>query len=156
MANRCPIVRIDRVEQHPTADHLNINYFTDSVLGDLQTVSDKKEGGVSRYAAGDLAAFFPHLTVLPADFVKFIGYVDENGEPALGKGKDACKVRASNFKGVRSMGILVPIKPDHSFDAIGDGWLSHGEYTGHGLVETSVHVGDDIYPIVTSPLNGAW
>ena len=157
---RCPVVRIARVEQHPTADHLNVNYFSDEVLGELQTVSDKKEGGVQRWAVGDLAAFFPHQTVLPADYVKFIGYTKEDGSPGL-DGKDGCKVRASNFKGVRSMGIIVPVAPMviNAHDAngkLGDGWLPHGEHEDHGVVDTIVSVGTDVYPIVTSPLNGAW
>lgn len=156
VAKRCPVVRIDRVEQHPTAEHLNVNYFSDTELGELQTVSDKKEGGVSRYAAGDLAVFYPHHTVLSADYVKFIGYVDENGEPALDAPKNPCRVRASNFKGIRSMGILTPVAAEDKDDPICDGWLPHGDYPGHGMVESTVHVGDDVYPIITSPLNDAW
>jgi hypothetical protein len=154
-AKRCPVVRIERVEQHPTAEHLNVNYFSDPELGELQTVSDKKEGGVSRYAAGDLAVFYPHHTVLPADYVKFIGYVDANGEPALDAPKNPCRVRASNFKGVRSMGILVPVKTEND-SRICDGWLIVGDYPGHGVVDSSVYVGTDVYPIITSPLNNAW
>jgi hypothetical protein len=156
MSNRCPVVRIDRVEQHPTADHLNVNYFYDTELGELQTVSDKKEGGVSRYAPGSLAAFFPHQTILPADFVQLIGYVKEDGSPGL-DGKDGCKVRASNFKGVRSMGILVPcgVKPDMTGMNC-DGWLPTGDHPEMGITDTSVNVGDDVYPIITSPLRDAW
>ena len=156
-AKRCPVVRIERVEQHPTAEHLNINYFSDPELGELQTVSDKKDGGVSRYAAGDLAVFYPHHTVLPADYVKFIGYVDANGEPALDAPKNPCRVRASNFKGVRSMGILTPVGVrDDLPDLNCDCWVPTGEHPDHGVVDTTARVGDDMYPIITSDLNGAW
>lgn len=112
-AFRVPVVRIDRIEDHPTNANSTVSFFydryfdeTDNVHQSIgyQVVSSRLEDGSPRYNHGDAAIFFPGNAVIPLDYLAFIGYCDDEGKPLFKGGR----VKAGNFQKVMSDGILTP------------------------------------------------
>jgi hypothetical protein len=125
---RVPVVAIDRIEQHPVAEHMTINYFEDDGNA-YQTVSSKLEDGSPRYNIGDLAVFIPHDAVVPEYYLTQIGYEFKGG-----------RVKAGNFKTVRSMGILTPVEDAQSGTC--EKW--DGAFVRNGDEIWCVDIGNDV------------
>lgn len=110
-AFRVPVVRIDRIEDHPTNANSTVSFFYDRFVEDevpqsieYQVVSSRLEDGSPRYVHGDAAIFFPGNAVIPLDYLALIGYCDDEGKPLFKGGR----VKAGNFQKVMSDGILTP------------------------------------------------
>lgn len=110
---RVPVVRVDRHEDHPKNPNSTITYFVDRYFDEFtevpqaieyQVVSSRLDDGSPRYKHGDAAIFFPGNSVVPLDYLAYIGYCDEKGNPLFKGGR----VKAGNFQTVRSDGILTP------------------------------------------------
>lgn len=135
------IVRITSVEEHPdpTGQHLSIMRHT-SEGQDYQAVSMKVGSGsdlAPRYQVGDLVLFVYDKTVVPENLLREGFWDHENGRGILGGNSGGLKgnrVKASNFKGVRSEGIMFPVST--VFDAV----AAIEPVEGRTIV---IHVNDD-------------
>jgi tRNA-binding EMAP/Myf-like protein len=90
----CTVKRVTDVGPHPREDRddLNVLHTQDG----LQFVSQKIDRTVQRYQPGDLVVHIPHGAILP---------------PALQErlGAREAKIKAGNFAGVRSEGMLMAL-----------------------------------------------
>ncbi len=102
----CPVKRVTAVEPHPLPEGSHLNVVR---LDDAQLVS-MKVNGQPRYKVGDLVVHIVPGSLLPVDLLKRLDAWNE----AEGKGKLEGKalgnrIKASNFKTVRSEGMLLPV-----------------------------------------------
>jgi hypothetical protein len=113
MTFRVPVVRIDRYEDHPKNPNSTITYFSDRYFDEFtevhqkieyQVVSSRLEDGSPRYKHGDAAIFMKGNSIVPLDYLAFIGYCDDDGKPLFKGGR----VKAGNFQTIKSDGILTP------------------------------------------------
>jgi hypothetical protein len=102
----CIIGTVTAVEPHPHPDggHLNV-VRTDGG----QFVCMKLDGGVPRYAVGDLVVHLPDGAVLPTALLRRLGVWDDDAGRGTMKGSIGNRVKASRFKGVLSDGMLFPV-----------------------------------------------
>ena len=96
----CTVKTVADVGPHPRGDRddLNVLHTRDG----LQFVSQKIDGITPRYGVGDLVVHIPHGAILPAALQERLG-------------AEKPKIRAGNFAGSRSEGMLMPaseVRPD--------------------------------------------
>lgn len=99
------VTRVSKVEQHPDAPHLDMVYF-EKFPG---VVSMKLEDGSPRYYAGDFVVYVAEGSIVP-DYLLRQGFWNEDENKGLLAGPKGNRVKASNFRGVRSHGILFPLE----------------------------------------------
>lgn len=99
----CRVVRIDRVEDHPKADRLTLNH-----IGDKVVISNRKEDGSARYAAGDQVVFVPPGAILPEWVMKKFGYWDEARNCGFLDGDGHNTVAPRKLRGLETQGLILP------------------------------------------------
>lgn len=101
----CILKRVTAVEAHPdaTATHLNVVRTADA-----QFVSMVLDSGAPRYAVGDLVVHIPDGAMLPNELLRRLDVWDDEAGRGRLKGSLGNRVKASNFKGFRSEGMLLP------------------------------------------------
>lgn len=119
------IAEVHTVYDHPNSDKLSIICILDSLFSSniIQVVSSKLEDGSHRYKGwksyfiddkeiienGELVVFVPDRSIVP-DYLLKQGFWDEEKNKGCLAGPNGNRVKASNFKGVRSEGILFPAR----------------------------------------------
>lgn len=104
MANfECKVVKIDKVENHPNADRLTLNY-----IGGYVCISNKLEDGSPRYKEGDLVIYIPENALLPKWMLQRLDMWDFENDKGRLNGKDGNKVKPLKLRGIYSEGILYP------------------------------------------------
>jgi tRNA-binding EMAP/Myf-like protein len=88
----CTVKRVIAVEPFPQPDVTHVSIVR---TGDAQFVSGKTEDGSPRYAVGDLVIHIVHGSVLTDEMMVRLD-------------TDKRKIRAGNYKSVRSEGMLLP------------------------------------------------
>lgn len=106
-----PLVRIERVEDHPNAERLSLMYFKEYV-----TISSKLDDGSPRYKVDDLVAYVPEGAVVPDDLLKD-GFWNEKDNKGILAGSKGNRVKAMRLRGILSQGIMFPVK----FETVGTG-----------------------------------
>ena len=101
----CIVKRVVSVGPHSREDRQDLNVLRTS--DGLQFVSQKVDRTVQRYQVGDLVVHIPHGAILT---------------PALQErlGTDKPKIKAGNFAGDRSEGMLMPVGEVREGAAEGD------------------------------------
>lgn len=100
-----PVVRITKVEDHPNADRLSLNYFREFV-----TISAKQEDGSHRYQEGDFVVYVPEGAVVP-DYLLHQGFWDDRKNKGMLAGSKGNRVKPAVLRGVLSQGIMFPVIP---------------------------------------------
>ena len=102
---KCLIKKVTSVESHPdvSATHINVIRTQDS-----QFVSMKLEDGSPRYKVGDLIVHIPDGALLDENLMKRLDVWDYENNKGKLKGSKGNKIKASNFRGFRSEGMLLP------------------------------------------------
>ena len=104
MANfECKVVKIDKVENHPNADRLTLNY-----IGGYVCISNKLEDGSPRYKEGDLVVYIPENALLPEWMLKRLDMWDYEKDKGRLNGKDGNRVKPLKLRGIFSEGIMYP------------------------------------------------
>lgn len=99
-----PVVRVSKVENHPFADRLTLNYFKEFV-----TISGKLEDGSNRYNEGDLVVYVPEGAVVP-DWLLKDGFWDEKNDKGILAGSKGNRVKAIRLRQIISQGIMFPVE----------------------------------------------
>ena len=100
MTQACIVRKIASVAPHPREDRPDLNVMLTE--DNIQFVSQKIDMTIQRYQVGDLVVHIPGGSKLPAELQERLGSRD-------------AKIKAGNFAGVRSEGMLMPVsevKPD--------------------------------------------
>jgi RNA ligase (TIGR02306 family) len=105
-----PIVRITKVEDHPNADRLSLNYFREYI-----TISAKLEDGSHRYKEGDLVVYVPVGAIVPEWLLKK-GFWDEKNHKGILAGSKGNRVKDLKIRGVLSQGIMFSVNTFDGFD----------------------------------------
>jgi RNA ligase (TIGR02306 family) len=105
-----PIVRITKVEDHPNADRLSLNYFNEYI-----TISAKLEDGSHRYQAGDLVVYVPEGAVVPEALLRK-GFWDEKNDKGILSGSKGNRVSAKRLRNILSQGIMFSVNTFDGFD----------------------------------------
>jgi tRNA-binding EMAP/Myf-like protein len=101
------VVRIDSVEKHPDADALTMNR-----VGGYTAITNLRDDGSPRFAAGDLAVYVPTNAVLPEAILKQYGYWDHENNRGFLSGEQFNRVRPRKLRGIYSEGLLLPLLSD--------------------------------------------
>jgi len=96
--------RVDAVEKHPKADRLTINR-----IGEFTCISNLRDDGTPRYAAGDLVVYIPEAAIVPEWVLKQIGFWDDEKNRGMLSGSGYNRVKAVRLREVYSEGILVKV-----------------------------------------------
>lgn len=107
------ILPIDKVENHPGADRLSLNYIRGYVA-----VSNKLDDGRHRYRPGQLVAYVPEGSILSAGLLRTKGYWDEPNSKGFLWGEDGNIVKAITLRRVLSQGLIFPTEEE--------GWVCTG------------------------------
>jgi len=110
------VAKVSKVEQHPDAPHLDMIYFY-NLPG---VVSMKLEDGSPRYKEDELVIYITEGSIVPEYLLRQGFWNDEKGIGLL-SGPQGNRVKASNFRGVRSHGILFPLTVVENMDVFYDG-----------------------------------
>lgn len=102
----CFVKRVTAVEAHPDPEATHLNVVR---VSDAQFVSMKLDGGTPRYAVGDLVVHLPDGAILPTALLVRLDVWDEGAGRGRLKGSLGNRVKASNFRGFRSEGMLLPV-----------------------------------------------
>ena len=114
------IVRIDRIEDHPNADALEL-----AIIGGYRAIVK-----IGEFKAGDPVVYIPEASVVPQWLLKDMGL-----EGYLA-GKDKNRVKAIKLRGILSQGLVLPINV-----GIDEDWMYcivQGEHQGWILAEGAV------------------
>jgi RNA ligase (TIGR02306 family) len=98
------VLPIDKVEEHPNADRLNVNHIRGYVA-----VTNKKEDDTPRYSVGDLVVYVPESSVVPEGILKRFGYWDAVKGKGFLAGSKGDRVKSILIRGVLSQGIILPL-----------------------------------------------
>jgi RNA ligase (TIGR02306 family) len=105
-----PIIRVDKVIDHPNADRLSLNYFREYV-----TVSAKLEDGSHRYKAGDYVIYVPEGAVIP-EFLLRRGFWNEEKNKGMLAGSNGDRVKGIKLRQILSQGIMFSVDYFDGFD----------------------------------------
>ena len=110
------VLRVSKVEQHPNAPHLDMVYFHHYP----GVVSMKLEDGSPRYKEDELVVYITEGSIVP-EYLLRQGFWDEEKNIGLLSGPQGNRVKASNFRGIRSHGILFPLSVAEKFIPLENG-----------------------------------
>ena len=134
-----PIVRIDKVFDHPNAERLSINVLDVSELNANSVICiSNKVDGQHRYKEGDLVAYLAPGCVLPEWLLKRLDMWDEKNNRGFLGGGAGNIVERVKLRGEFSEGTMYPTEK-----------LSDGIISCRHIVESEdgsfhyVHLGDD-------------
>lgn len=100
----CPVVQIDRVENHPGADRLSLVYFNEFI-----TISAKLDDGSHRYKVGDIVVYVPEAAIVP-EYLLRQGFWNEEANKGILAGPDGNIVKAIKLRKILSQGIMFPTR----------------------------------------------
>ena len=95
-----PVVRVDRIEEHPGADALEIAL----VRGYRCVVK------IGAHQAGDLVAYIPEDAIVPEALVREMRLWDQEKGRGMLAGKKGDRVKAIRLRGIVSQGLLYPVE----------------------------------------------
>ena len=95
-----PVVRVDRIEEHPGADALEI-----AVVRGYRCVTK-----IGAHRAGDLVAYIPEDAIVPEPLIRELRLWDEAKGRGMLAGKKGDRVKAIRLRGVVSQGLLYPVE----------------------------------------------
>ena len=95
-----PVVRVDRIEEHPGADALEI-----AVVRGFRCVVK-----IGAHRAGDLVAYIPEDAVVPEALIREMRLWDEAKDRGMLAGKKGDRVKAIRLRGIVSQGLLHPVE----------------------------------------------
>ena len=95
-----PVVRVDRIEDHPNADALEI-----AVVRGYRCVVK-----IGAHRAGDLVAYIPEDAIVPEPLIREMKLWDESKDKGMLAGKRGDRVKAIRLRGVVSQGLLHPVE----------------------------------------------
>ncbi len=95
-----PVVRVDRIEEHPGADALEI-----AVVRGYRCVTK-----IGAHRAGDLVAYIPEDAIVPETLIRELRLWDEAKGRGMLAGKKGDRVKAIRLRGVVSQGLLYPVE----------------------------------------------
>lgn len=103
------IVKLISVEDHPNAERLSINTFhkfdeTEPTI----VVSNKLDDGSHRYKVRQPLLFIEDGAIVP-DYILKDGYWDEEKGQGILAGSKGNRVKPTNFRGIKSMGLVIPM-----------------------------------------------
>lgn len=105
-----PIIKITKVEDHPFADRLSLNYFREFV-----TISAKLEDGSHRYKEGDLAIYVPEAAIVPENLLRK-GFWNEKENKGMLAGSKGNRTKAIKLRQIISQGIMFSVEMFEGFD----------------------------------------
>jgi len=94
-----PVLRVDRIEEHPDADALEI-----AVVRGYGCVTK-----IGAHRAGDLVAYIPEDAIVPEKLIREMRLWDEAKNRGMLAGKKGDRVKAIRLRGVVSQGLLYPV-----------------------------------------------
>jgi len=127
-----PVVTVDSITDHPTAEHLSIVQ-----LAGKQVVTMKDGDGKFRFRAGEIVVFVPESVIVPDVHLQLFGFWDDEKNIGLLAGKKGNRVKSSKFRGELSEGLIWKVE-EVSVDDVGT-----LQVTLLG-VDVVVHVGADV------------
>ena len=95
-----PVVRVDRIEEHPGADALEI-----AVVRGYRCVVK-----IGAHRAGDLVAYIPEDAIVPEPLIREMRLWDEAKGKGMLAGKKGDRVKAIRLRGIVSQGLLYPVE----------------------------------------------
>ena len=95
-----PVVRVDRIEEHPGADALEI-----AVVRGYRCVVK-----IGAHQAGDLVAYIPEDAIVPEPLIREMRLWDEAKDKGMLAGKKGDRVKAIRLRGIVSQGLLYPVE----------------------------------------------
>ena len=95
-----PVVRVDRIEEHPGADALEI-----VVVRGYRCVTK-----IGAHRAGDLVAYIPEDAIVPEALIREMRLWDAEKGRGMLAGKKGNRVKAIRLRGVVSQGLLYPVE----------------------------------------------
>ena len=95
-----PVVRVDRIEEHPGADALEI-----AVVRGFRCVVK-----IGAHRAGDLVAYIPEDSIVPEALIREMRLWDEDRGRGMLAGKRGDRVKAIRLRGIVSQGLLYPVE----------------------------------------------
>jgi len=113
------IQKVVRVEKHPQADKLTLNYLDN----DKVCVSNLNEDGVPRYTEGDYVVYISENSVMPGWLLKNLDMWDNEKNKGVLSGPNGNIVKPVKIRGVESQGVLMPVF-DLSSNLFDDGILT--------------------------------
>jgi len=114
------VVKIDRIEDHPNADALEL-----AIIGGYRAIVK-----IGEFKADDLVVYIPEASVIPQYLLEQMGL-----EGYLA-GKDKNRVKAIKLRGILSQGLVLSI--DASIDGDWIYYTIQGEHQGYIIGEGSV------------------
>lgn len=114
------ISQVTQVESHPSPEKPHLGVFT--LNGEFQLIGINNQDGSRRFNVGDLVVYIKPDSIIPQ-------WIIDSGFQNLKGGK----VKASNFAGVRSEGIMLNLQSD-----------DNGKYIEVPDNRVYVTLGDDI------------
>jgi len=125
------VVKIDRIEDHPNADALEL-----AIIGGYRAIVK-----IGEFKAGDPVVYIPEASVLPQWLLK------EMGLEGYLAGKEKNRVKAIKLRGILSQGLVYPVEV--SVDEDWTYYTIQGEHQGYIIregikVETEKVVGTDV------------
>ena len=102
------LMRTESVSDHPDADCSGLSVVK---IAGVSVISSKVDGA-PRYKQGELVAYIPEAAILPEWLLKRLDFWDDaknKGTLAGGKGN---RLKARNFKGVLSEGMMIQLEDD--------------------------------------------
>ena len=95
-----PVVRVDRIEEHPGADALEI-----AVVRGYRCVVK-----IGAHRPGDPVAYIPEDAIVPEGLIRELRLWDEAKGKGMLAGKKGDRVKAIRLRGVVSQGLLYPVE----------------------------------------------
>ena len=95
-----PVVRVDRIEEHPGADALEI-----AVVRGYRCVVK-----IGAHQAGDVVAYIPEDAIVPESLIREMRLWDQEKGRGMLAGKRGDRVKAIRLRGIVSQGLLHPVK----------------------------------------------
>ncbi len=93
-----PVVRVDRIEEHPGADALEV-----AVVRGYRCVTK-----IGAHRAGDLVAYIPEDAIVPEALIREMRLWDAAKGRGMLAGKKGNRVKAIRLRGIVSQGLLYP------------------------------------------------
>lgn len=95
-----PVVRVDRIEEHPGADALEV-----AVVRGYRCVTK-----IGAHRAGDLVAYIPEDAIVPEALIRELRLWDETKGRGMLAGQKGDRVKAIRLRGIVSQGLLYPVE----------------------------------------------
>jgi len=105
-----PVVRVDRIEEHPGADALEV-----AVVRGYRCVVK-----IGAHRGGDLVAYIPEDAVVPEALLRRMRLWDDEKGRGMLAGKRGDRVKAIRLRGIVSQGLLHPVEGHREGEDLAD------------------------------------